>query len=780
MFNNVHEHDFTAALPDVTGTVELPGLEASVTVHRDRWGIPHIRAETEHDLFLAQGFVTAQDRLWQMDCDRVQALGRWAEFAGPEGVEQDRLLRAAGMGRTAKKDYEIASALARAMADAYAAGVNAFLDTSKAPAVEYSILGRSPQRWEHWHCLTVYKMRNTLLGTFEPKLQRTLILNKAGPRAVSRLIGGTQKGQLITVPPGSEFDGPALNGLEAMSKAAEHAQGLGEIDAGSNAWAIGGHLTESGLPLVAGDSHRRLEAPNIYYQIHLSCPRFTVIGYSLPGVPGALHFCHNEHVAWGMTYGGIDTQDLFIEQFRDGQQGRQVLYQDEWEPVRVLHETIRVRGAEPVPIEVTITHHGPVIAGDPATGKAIAVCDPGLIGPTRWLDAARDAMRSRSVDELHDALQHWTDRVNNYAVADVHGNFGYLHAGKVPIRPESNGWCAVPGWTGEHDWSGAIPHDELPKAVNPDCGYVVTCNQRVTGHDYPYYVGIAFAPDHRARRVQSRIHELKPGTATVDDMVAIHAERVSLPARIFASALSATDPGDERCAAAQALLRAWDHAMDRDGAAPTIYAATRAKVARRLAQHILGDLADHAFCATAYGKIVLQQIEIPMLTAIEQGDASILPDGESWQSLLAEALKAAVADLTRTLGPDMSRWQWGRVHHTRQQHALSAVCGKLAAHMDPPTFAVHGDSDTPLAGSYTLDTPFIARTASVNRYVHDPSDWTRSVWIVPLGASGHPASPHWSDQAEQWSNVQTIPQLWDWEQIEREAETTQRLDPEGD
>jgi penicillin amidase len=478
-----------------------------------------------------------------------------------------------------------------------------------------------------------------------------------------------------------------------------------------------------------------------------------------------------------MTYGGIDTQDLFIERFREGLQGREVLYRGAWETVRVLQETIRVRGADPVPIEVTITHHGPVIAGDPASGKAIAVCDPGLIGPTRWLDAARDAMCSRSVDELHEALEHWTDRVNNYAVADVHGNFGYLHAGKVPIRPESNGWCAVPGWTGEYDWAGAIPHDELPKTVNPESGYVVTCNQRVTGHDYPYYVGIAFAPDHRARRVQSRLNELEPGTATVDDMVAIHGDRVSLPARIFVDALSAITPRDERCATALALLRDWDRTMDRGAAAPTIYAATRAQVARRLAQQNLGDLASQASCATANGKSVLQHIELPMLAAIECQNAALLPDGENWEGLLAEALEAAVVDLTRTLGPDLSGWQWGRVHHTSQQHSLSAICSELAPHMDPPTFAVHGDSDTPLAGSYALDAPFIARTASVNRYVHDPSDWTRSVWIVPLGASGHPASPHWSDQAEAWSNVETIPQLWDWAQIEREAETTQRLDP---
>ena len=777
MFHDVSEHDLNAALPDVTGTTQTSGLDAPVTVYRDRWGIPHIQAQSENDLFLAQGFVTAQDRLWQMDYDRHQALGRWAEFAGPDGVQQDRLLRAAGMGRTAKEDYSIASPQGRAMADAYAAGVNAFLECSTALPVEYAILGQKPQPWENWHCLAVYKMRNTLLGTFEPKLQRTLILQKAGPELVSSLINGYPKGHLLTVPPGCEFDGPALSGLEALSKAAEHAYGLGEVDAGSNAWAISGSLTESGMPLIAGDSHRRLEAPNVYYQAHISCPQFTMIGYSVPGVPGVMHFCHNEHVAWGMTYGGIDTQDLFIEQFRDGQQGRQVLFQGEWRPARVLQETIQVRGADPVPIEVTITDHGPVIAGDPESGKAIAISDPGLIGPTLWLDAVRDAMRSRSVHELHEALRNWTDRVNNYAVADVHGNFGYLHAGKAPIRSEANGWCAVPGWTGEHDWTGMIPHEELPTVVNPECGYVVTCNQRVAGREFPYYVGLTFSPDYRARRVRSHLLELRQSTATVEHMSRIHAERTSLPARVFTKAMLAVTPRDDRSAAALSLLEQWDHAIDRDAVAPTIYACTRANVTKRVAKLVFGDMADHLFRPTAGGKVHLYEIETQIVTALEHGDAHISGQVMDWENLLAEALEQAVAALAEMLGDEMSQWHWRRVHHTRTQHPLSVVCGKLSAHLDPPELAVHGDADTPLAGSYTLDAPFVATTASVNRYIHDPSDWNRSLWIAPLGASGHPASSHWVDQAEKWSNVQYIPQLWDWDQIAAEAETRQRLEP---
>ncbi len=775
----ITDSDLKAALPDVTSPMRLGGLETPVEVYRDRWGVPHIRAENERDLFFAQGFATAQDRLWHMDFDRHQALGRWAEFAGPDGVARDRLLRAAGMGRTAVLDYEAAGDEARGMVDAYTAGVNAFLDTTETLPIEYTILEQTPERWENWHCLAVYKMRNTLLGTFEPKLFRTRLIKAIGPERVAGLMKGYPEGHLLTVPPGEEYEGPPLDGLEELSKAAEEANWLNEVDFGSNAWSISGRLTRSGLPLVAGDSHRALDTPSVYYQVHLSCPEFAVIGSSVPGMPGALHFCHNEYVAWGMTYGSADTQDLFVEKFREGPGGREYAFEGAWRPAEVLKEAIRVRGGGPVEMEVTVTHHGPVVAGDPASGWGVAISDPGLIEGSPWVDAARDAMRSQSVEALHEAFGKWTDRVNNYAIADVHGNFGYLHEGRIPVRTASNGWGVVPGWTGAYEWQGYIPHDELPKAINPEAGYAVTCNQRVAGHDYPYYVGLYFSPEFRARRVQTRILELEPGTATVDDMARIHAEGISNPARIFTEALVDVTPLDEDSGKALDLLQAWDYRMDRELVQPTIYAQTKANLTRFLAGHMLGDLGEEALSGVAGGEAHIRLIVLEMTLGIERGDPSLLPPEQDWAGALASSLKQAVADLKGRLGEEMSAWQWGRLHRTEPQHPLSALFPEVAGLLDPPTAPIHGDEDTPLAGGYTMNNLFVATGLSVNRYIHDPSDWTNSRWIVPLGASGHPGSPHYADQAEVWSNVEYIPQLWDWEQIASEAESVQRLEPVG-
>ena len=779
--------DLKSALPDVTTPLHLLGLEQAVEIYRDQWGIPHIKAKSENDLFFGQGFATAQDRLWHMDADRHQALGRWAEFIGPSALARDRLLRAAGMGRTAKLDYEAASHEAKAMIDAYTAGVNAFLDATKTLPIEYKILDQRPNRWENWHCLAVYKFRNTLLGTFEPKLFQTRLARELGAKKVAALIKGYPTGHLITVPPGAVYEGQPLDGFEELRQAATElwieensSVGPDAADFGSNAWSISGKLTKSGLPLVGGDSHRVLDTPSVYYQAHLSCPDFSIIGHSVPGMPGILHFCHNAYVAWGMTYGAADTQDLFIERFRESPNGREYLFKNQWRPAEVLNETIKVRGADSVDIEVTITHHGPVIVGEPRTGVAVAISDPGLIEGSLWVDAARDAMRSKTVDELHAAFRNWTDRVNNYAVADVHGNFGYLHEGKIPIRSEANGWRAVPGWTGEYEWKGYIAQDDLPKAINPAAGYVVSCNQRVAGHDYPYYVGIYFAPEYRVRRIQTGILDLEPGTATVDDMARFLADRISNPARIFSHRLLTANALDADSERAQSLLREWDYRLDRTLVQPTLYAKAKAILIRWLIEDTLGDMAGEVLSETAGSSTLLGHLVVQMTLALEQDDPAMFPTrsgGLFSAASFSAALNEAVVQLKAKLGDDMSQWQWGRLHQTRPKHPLSAVFPEVADKLDPPSVQIHGDGHTPLVGSYGLQNEFIANGVSVNRYIHDPSDWSNSRWIVPLGASGHPGSPHYADQADMWSNVEFIPQLWDWDQIRSEAESQQRLEP---
>ena len=782
MASRITRADLQAALPDVTSSLQLPGLHRPVAICRDHWGIPHIRAENEPDAFFAQGFVTAQDRLWQMDYDRQRALGRWAERAGPAALPEDRLMRTFRLERAARADLAVSSPAAQAMLTSYTAGVNAFITTTRTLPIEYTMLDTTPEPWEAWHCLAVYKVRNMLMGTYEMKLWRARLVLGLGPERAAALFQDYPQGALVTTPPGETYQGPPLECLDELAAVAAQLTWLGEVDSGSNAWVISGARTASGLPLLAGDSHRALDTPNVYYQIHMACPTFRVSGYAVPGVPGAPHFSHTEYVAWGMTHGYGDHQDLFMERFRT-QDGRlEYAYKDVWLPADVAHEKLLVRGAAPEEFEVVATHHGPIIAGNPRAGTGIAFGHTGTNSGTPWADSVYQLLLARSADELEEAMREWTEPVNNVVYADVYGAYGYRYRGRIPLRPVANGWVPVPGWTGEYEWTGEIPFEAMPQTRNPQAGYVVTCNQRVTTAAYPYYINTYFSAsgEYRARRITARLQALQSKMATGEDMAAIHADRVSIPAQVFVQVLAQAQPTDPQVAAARALLLAWDGSMERDSVAATLYGTARTYWLADVLQCTLGRLATAALGPGGTGRGApthAGHIYTRAVAAMASGDLSLLPPGQTWPGLIESALVRAVAELRQRLGDDMRTWTWGQVHQTRPRHPLSRAFPELAALLDPPQVATGGDGDTPQAGAYGGQERFAVTILSVNRYIFDPADWRRSHWIVPLGASGHPGSPHFADQAQLWADVETVPQLWDWDDISAAAETRQQLVP---
>ena len=775
------EADLQAALPDFTSSIRTPGLDEPVEVVRDGWGIPHIRAACTHDAFFAQGFATAQDRLWHMDHDRHRALGRWAEFVGASGLAEDRLMRRFDVERAAKADLEASSDAAKAMLEAYSAGVNAFLETTQAFPVEYSLLGVQPEPWQAWHCLAVYKVRNMLMGTFEAKLARVRIALAIGAERAAPLFRGYPDDSLVSVPPGATYGGAELQCLDELGAAISELGWMDETAGGSNAWVIGGARTASGLPLVAGDSHRALDTPNVYYQTHITCPAFRCSGYALPGVPGMPHFSHTEHVAWGMTHGFGDYQDLFIERFRGAGDELEYAYRDEWLPAEVSATTLAARDGEEETLTVVRTRHGPIIAGDPNSGHGIAFRHTGTASGTAWPNTLHDLLMARSADEAEEALREWTEPVNNFVYADVHGEFGYRYRGRIPKRDMANAWAPVPGWSGEHEWSGQIPFEEMPQARNPEAGFVVTCNNAPTTADYPHYINTFFAPDWRGRRITARLGEIAPGTATTADMAAIHAERQSIPGQVFAKCVAELRPVDADVRAARDIVAAWDGSMARTSAAAAIYGTARTYLFADVARAALGEVSEATLtpshplargAASHLGTLYAQAV-----SAMARNDCTCLAPGETWPERIEAALGGAVKELRARLGDDTGKWTWGDIHGTRPRHPLSKAFPDSAALLDPLAVATHGDGDTPLAGAYSMTERFVATVMSVNRYIHDPSDWKNSRWIVPLGASGHPGSPHYADQAKPWADVATIPQLWDWEDIHAAAETEQTLMP---
>jgi penicillin amidase len=625
----ITQQDLQAALPQLGGVVRIEGLEGPVEVYRDRFGIPHIQASCEPDAFFAQGYVTAQDRLWQMEYDRRRGSGRWAEAVGVPALEQDKLMRRFRLEASARLDYQAVNGHTRSILDAYARGVNAFIDGPEGTPclpVEYRITGLEPEPWQPWDGLIVYKVRHILMGVFESKVWRARMVGKLGPERAAGLFPGYEPGQLLILPPGVTYTGPLADGLEELSRGAAALNYLNETDGGSNSWVLSGARTASGKPLLAGDSHRALDTPNVYYQNHLACPEFDAVGLSFPGLPGFPHIGHNAWVAWCVTHTAADYQDLYIERFKDDD-SKYYLYQGQWRRAEVHHERVKVKDGADVDLPVWVTHHGPVISGRPDNGVGVALKYTATEGPSPWPDILPEMLRAKNAEELMESMREWVDPCNNFLFADVHGNAGYLCRGRIPIRPMANAWLPVPGWTGEHEWQGQIPFEEMPRSVNSEEGYIATANNKPVGDDYPYFIAIDFTPEFRVKRVTEGLLAL--ARPDVEDMQQVHAQRVSIPAQTYVDLLRKVEPKDELAARAREKLLAWDGAMDAGSVEPSIYSACRDALLKELLEHNLEpELADAAWHPGDRGLgSFLTRFKARLVTLIPEDDRS--PEGKA-------------------------------------------------------------------------------------------------------------------------------------------------------
>ena len=803
----------TTHLPRTSGEVVLPGLSAPAEIYRDAWGIPHARAASEVDAFFVQGFLTAQDRLWQMEFDRRRGSGRWAEVAGKAALDQDLMMRRFRLVDSAQADYRAVSDHTRNLMDAYAGGVNAWIETAAAEGslpVEYAISGIDPEPWQPWDGLVVFKVRHILMGVFESKTWRAQLVRELGPEQASLLAPGYQPGQLQILPPGSRYEGELDYYLAQLMAGAAAVNLLNETDSGSNSWALAGERTATGKPLLAGDSHRALDTPNVYYQSHVACPEWDVIGLAIPGVPGFPHFGHNDRVAWCITHLSGDYQDLYIEEFNASSAGMYRMpdinqegssrwtdfHASHWRPTDTREEVIKIKDGDDHHITTWATRHGPVIAGGPPGKYGLALKYTATDGPKSWPDIIPTMLRARDSHELADSMRGWVDPANNFLFADVDGNIGYLSRGEIPIRSGQNARLPVPGWVEDHEWQGNIPFEEMPRSINPPEGYIVTANNKPVDDDYPYYISSEFTPGFRAERVREALLALDQPTAA--DMAKVHSERVSIPALAYVSFLKSnlfklrTDaPLSEL---ALKMLITWSGSMDADtvppadsttsgalrsGITPTIYSALRDALLRRIYRHNLGErLTEEAWNPANRGTgAFMARVKTQLMYMLSEDDRRLLPEGETWPSIMSAALAEGVGNLRATLGDDPSLWRWGLVHQARPRHTLSDAFPEMAGLLDPPSIPMSGDGDTPLAGAYSPADPATVGGLSVARYAYDLADWDNSLWAIPLGASGNPGSPHYHDQSETWRRVQMIPMEYGWDGIIARSQSHQALEP---
>lgn len=679
-------------------------------VRRDRWGIPHLEADDEQSLVRLQGRVCARDRAWQLELSRWRMQGRAAERLGADWLGWDVLARQVGLEETARAAYDALDERTRAWVDAYSDGVDCELAAAAAGSAELlAVEGGDVEPWQPWTPLGIFLVHHLLFGSLATKLWRGLVTERLGLRALDWL-------------------------------STEGAVG------GSNAVALAGSRTASGLPLLAGDPHRSVELPGCYAQVRLRCPDFDVAGMAFPGVPGVQHFGHAGPVAWAITNAAADYQDLYREELRPGPGGGWELREaDGWRPVVPTEETVLVRDAEPVRVAVLRTARGPVVTGldpahpigdDPAPVHSLRL--PCQVEPGLGFEALLPLLHARDVDDVEQAFRVWVEPVNSVVVADRSGRVRHLLAGKVPVRDEELRRRPGHGWDPGAAWEPVWCEREVRDVADVE----VNANDRASGGG----LGVDYSTPHRAERLQTLVaeHHRRGQRFTAESARALAGDVEQRAVRTARPYLVAASPGG-RAEELRSRLLAWDGWCGTQSVEASLWADWR-----------------HALVGW-----LLEQPALAPLTAPHPYpgwlDAALDPRtrvGLAWERLLSSADEigldpvAGTAEALRRVAaghPDQgpAGIAWGERHRLRATHGLGWRGGT--------EIAVAGDSSCVLACSSTPGVDDGTLRGPVARYVWDLADRRNSGWVVPFGAAGDPASPHHLDQLPRWSALELVP-----------------------
>ena len=738
---------FRRPLPQTEGLVTLAGISAPVEIRRDRWGVPHISAETENDAWFAQGYCHAQDRLWQLELYRRIASGRLAEIAGTEGLAPDRFLRTLGLRRIAlAEEAELEGRLAEALA-AYCAGINAAA-TARPRPVELRLLGLQFEPWRPADTLTLTKLLAfALSGNWERELLRADLGRALGPELAARIDPGYPQGNPVALTPGAPWE---IEGADLAARLDEIRAALGFAPeaTGSNNWAVAPSRSATGGALMAGDPHLSAGMPGITYQVGITVGERFCRGASFPGRLGIV-FGQNNDVAWSLTNTIADTMDLFVEQVeRDTYE-----FEGETRPLDVVEEEIVVKGEDsPQRFVVRSTHHGPIVnealGADPR--PALALRWGGLHGPC-VTEASLGILQVTSGPELVASLEPHHAPVSSLIWADRHGSIGFKVIGRVPTRRGASPDLPRPGWTAENEWEEWIPYAEMPESVDPDEGWLVTANNRITPRDYPHHISSDWFDGYRARRIEdvlsaSSEHDL-------DGFQELQIDKHSAPGLETAHRLARLRPRNQREQAAIERLRSWDGQMDADSVAATIYQAFTLRLAREFTRAAIRDRdlaarwldrADNGFLAHVTSPWRWQS---HLLALWAEGDPELI--GREWGDFVLDALRAAMDVLSDEYGPDLNEWRWGRVHALDFPHVFGAVNPALAK-IFSRRLEVGGGQETVCQVGWDPNDPFKAIWAPAWRMVADPNDPDASRWQAFTGESGHVASPHYDDLQQRW------------------------------
>lgn len=767
----------TKSHPQTSGTLQLPGLEHSATIVRDANGVPHIYADTAHDLFMAQGYAHAQDRLWQMEFNRHVGHAQLAELFGADLVDEDTFLRTLGTPRAAQRDLENTNPQTLAYLDAFAQGVNAYIHSHQDNLpLEFILLGTKPADWKPLDTLVWAKvMAYDLGGNYDQELLRAALKQEVGEDTLATLMPPYPAGGPFIIPEevksftrsASPTQNIATNipdiGKPKFGKLIALNEIFGVLDAGtgSNNWVVDGSKTTTGKPLLANDPHLSIQMPAVWYMNALHCTTvsdacpFNVAGYSFPGVPGVV-IGHNDRIAWGVTNTNPDVQDLYIEKINPANPN-QYEYMGKWEDMELDNELIKVKGAPDVSVQVKVTRHGPIMS-DVFEGitEPLALQWTATREISHLLDAVFSLNQAHNWQEFRAALRDWDVPAQNFVYADAEGNIGYQTPGNIPIRAQGDGTLPIPGWTGEHEWTGYIPFDELPSVLNPSDHYIVTANNQVVPNSYPYMLGTDWAAPYRATRIQDLV--LAKGKLSPDDFQTIQGDVYSIPLvelRQYIKPLTFDNFLPRR---AMDYVNAWDGRMTRDSQGAAILEATYHALVEELFAKRLSEETFKMYQGD--GNNTRQAIDLLLdQPDSEWWDDPTTPAQETREDRLKTAFQKGVDFLGKLYGDAPPEWKWGRLHTATFAHPFGAQ-KPLDMLLNVGPLGTDGHGFTVTNGGYNPQPyGYPQRTVSSMRQIIDLTDWNAMRWIYTTGQSGQVWSPHYSDLTEKWRNLkyETLP-----------------------
>ena len=826
--------------PQTSGTLEVAGLQSTVDVVRDERGVPVIYADTLADLMFAQGYVHAQDRFWEMDVRRHITAGRLSEMFGKSAVPTDAFIRTLGWRRIAEEELALLSDASLRMLDSYAAGVNAYLDgRSKADiSLEYSVLGlQNPdyviEPWVPADSVAWLKaLAWDLRGNMTDEIYRVVLAAASTPELAEQvfppypfdrhrpIVEGGSVVQDRFVPDGLLAASPAglpvpaqdhddvVNALTGvLSAAASLEPWLGESGRGigSNSWAVAGEHTATGQPILANDPHLAASMPGIWYQAALRCRSispecsFDVAGWTMAGVPGVF-IGHNDTIAWGFTNTGPDVTDLVLQKV----EGDSYEYDGAMVPLETRTEVIAVAGGDPIELEVRETNAGPLISVVPEAGENYVTIGKEAPVPAPGYAPADDAARgdgyqvalrwtaleprntfdgfallntARSFDDFRAATKVLAVPAQNLLYADIDGNIGYQMPGVIPIRSGYDGKWPVPGWSSEYAWTGAIPFEALPWAINPPEGWIVTANQAVVGPDYPYFITDDWSYGARSQRIIDRITaQIAEGRAfTPQDMAELQMDSFNANAEFLVPRIGSL-PVSESTRPGMELLATWDFTQPIDSAPAAFFNAFWSQLLTRMFDSKTG--------VDIYSASGDDQFFEVMRTLWDRPDDPwwddpSTPGVQTRDQVVGTSLDAAYQDLVSRLGDDPAAWRWGALHTLllRNQTLGDSGIAPIEMLFNRGPIDVAGGSGIVLATGWTPAEGFEVDWVPSMRQVIDLADFNASTWVNLTGNSGHAFNPNYEDQVTAWQTGQQFPWAWTDAAIQQAEEATLTLTP---